>query len=43
MDTNNIGESMDISGNHDLNFYDECVYGKYHHASIPFSKSSPAK
>jgi hypothetical protein len=38
MDKNNIIEGMDISGNHDLNFFDECVYGKYHHTSIFFSK-----
>jgi hypothetical protein len=42
MDKNNI-ESMGISGNHDLSFCDECMYGKYHHTSIPLNKGSPAK
>ncbi len=43
MDTNNIIEGMDISGNHDLSLYDECVYGKYHHTSIPLNKDFRAK
>jgi hypothetical protein len=43
MDTNNIIEGMDISGNHDLSFYDERVYGKYHHTSILLNKDCRAK
>jgi hypothetical protein len=43
MNKNNIVEGMDISGNHDLSFCDECVYGKYHHTSKKFSKGSRAK
>jgi len=30
MDKNNFVESMDLNGNHDLNFYDELMYGKHH-------------
>jgi hypothetical protein len=26
MDTNNLVEGMDLNGDHDLNFYDGCVY-----------------
>jgi hypothetical protein len=43
MDKNNIVGGMDISGNHDLSFCDECVYSKCHHTSIFFSKGSRAK
>jgi len=30
MDKNNFVESMDLNGDHDLNFYDELMYGKHH-------------
>jgi hypothetical protein len=43
MDRNNLVESMDINGNHDLSFYDGCVYCKHHHAPFPLNGDSCAK
>jgi hypothetical protein len=31
MDIHNFIEGMDLNGNHDLNFYNGCVYGKHLH------------
>jgi len=32
MTINNLVESIDLNGNHDLNFYDGCEYRKHDHA-----------
>jgi len=43
MEKNNLVESMDFNGNHDLNFYDGCVNRKHHHAPFLLSGNSCAK
>jgi hypothetical protein len=39
----NLVESMDLNGNHDLNFYGGCVYGKHHHTPFPSNGGSYVK
>jgi hypothetical protein len=43
MDRNNFIEGMDLNGNHDLNFYNGCVYGDHHHTLFPLNGGSCAK
>jgi hypothetical protein len=43
IDRNNFIEGMDLNGNHDLNFYNGCVYGKHHHTLFPLNEGSCAK
>jgi hypothetical protein len=43
MEKNDLVESIDFNGNHDLNFYDGCVYGKHHRTPFPLSEGSCAK
>jgi hypothetical protein len=43
MEKNNLVESMDFNGDHDLNFYDGCVNHKHHHTQFILSGSSYAK
>jgi hypothetical protein len=43
MDKNNVMEGMDINGDHDLNFYDRCEYGKHHCTPFPLSGGFCAK
>jgi hypothetical protein len=43
MEKNNLVESMDFNGDHDLNFYDEFVNRKHHHTQFLLSGSSCAK
>jgi hypothetical protein len=38
MDINTFIEGMDLNGNHDLNFYNGCVYGKHHCTPFPLKK-----
>jgi len=34
---NNLVESIVLNGNHDLNFYDGCEYGKHNHTPFLLS------
>jgi len=43
MDQNNLIEGMDFNGNHDLSFYDGCVYCKHHCAPFLLNGDSCAK
>jgi hypothetical protein len=43
MDKNSLVEDMDFNGDHDLSFYDGCMYGKHHHTTFPLSEGSCAK
>ncbi len=44
MEKNNIVENMDLNGDHDLSFYDECVYGHKHRRNpFPLSGGSCVK
>jgi len=43
MEKNNLVEGMDFNGDHDLSFYDGCVYGKHHHTPFPLNGGSHAK
>jgi hypothetical protein len=43
MEKNNLVESMDFNGDHDLNFYDGCVNHKHHLTPFLLSGSSCAK
>jgi hypothetical protein len=43
MEKNNLVESMDFNGGHDLNFYDGCVNCKHHYTPFLLSGSSCAK
>jgi hypothetical protein len=36
MEKNDLVESMDFNGDHDLNFYDGCVNCKHHHTQFIF-------
>jgi len=43
MDIHNFIESMDLNGNHDLNFYNGCVYGKHLCTPFPLNEGSHGK
>jgi hypothetical protein len=43
MEIINLVESMDLNGNHDLNFYGGCVYDKHYHTPFPLDRGSYAK
>ncbi len=43
MTRNNLVESIDLNGNHDLNFYDGCEYGKHDNAPFLFNDGFHAK
>jgi hypothetical protein len=43
MERNNLVEGMDLNEDHDLNFYDECVYGKHHCTPFLLSVGSHAE
>ncbi len=43
MDINKFIEGMDLNGNHDLNFYNGCVYGKHLCTPFPLNEGFRAK
>jgi hypothetical protein len=43
MDRNNFTKGMDFNGNHDLNFYNGCVYGKHRCTPFLLNEGSCAK
>jgi hypothetical protein len=43
MDKSTLVEGMDFNGNHDLSFYNGCVYVKNHSTPFPLSGGSHAK
>jgi len=43
MDIINLVEGMDLNDNHDLSFYDGCVYCKHHHVPFPLNGDSYVK
>jgi hypothetical protein len=43
MTRNNLVESIDLNGNHELNFYHGCEYGKHNHAPFLLSGGFHAK
>jgi len=43
MDKINLVESIDLNGDHDLNFCNGCVYSKHHCTPFPLNGGSPLK